>query len=527
MTFHRAILISSAQVSIERPPAGLAFLAGICEHNQLDYDIFDFNLFIKNNCDPTMYRKLEHLSTQMKFNNIDKNILSVIDQITALAVDKILSYGADLIAVTSLSSFQIAWTDKLLSHLRPKTSATILVGGPGISYEQETNKTAGKLLAEKGLIDYYLLGEGDWALDNFLKGKIDQGVNHKDDSIETWVPQLDDLTNLILPTYKKFDLSPYGYYKTVDQYSKLPLTLPVMGSRGCVRRCSFCDVGHLWKKYRIRPAADVVDEMIKHYKEIGCLNYWFNDNLINGSLKQFSEICQLLIDLKKSDPVLENLKYSGLFIIRPKQHHPESFFKLLKDSGCYHFEIGIESGSEAVRYHMGKKFDNIDIDYHFEMCNKYGIRNFVLMFPAYPTETLEDHQATIDFYKRYQKYIINDIIMGTSLSAPMGIYKNTPIHSMIDELGIVMVDEQYENISNWTPSSNPQLNIKERYRRFIELALLVLDLGYPKGSADLMHLQMHIDDIQDVVDNKPKLEIKLKKDEVFRIIPISITSTVD
>ena len=102
----------------------------------------------------------------------------------------------------------------------------------------------------------------------------------------------------------------------------------------------------------------------------------------------------------------------------------------------------------------------------------------------------------------------------------MGIYKNTPIYDMMNELGISMSNEQYENVTNWTISSNPQLTLKERYRRFIELALLVLDLGYPKGSADLTHLQMHISDIQDVIDNKIDFEIKPKKDEVIRLHPL-------
>ena len=398
--YKKAVLISSATVSIDRAPAGLAFLAGICEHNQLDYEIFDSNLFLRKTYGEIEHQRIEVASSFMEwqFHN-DAELEQLVNDAANLAADLVVQHNPDLIAMTSLSHVQIAWTDKLLSAIRQKTNATIITGGPGISYEQVLGKTAGRMLAEKNLIDYYVLGEGDIAFDNFLKGQIDPGVNHKGDIAEQWVPQIDNLDNVILPTYRKFDFSDYG----VNVFGKLPSTINITGSRGCVRRCTFCDIGHLWKKFRFRSSDSIVAEILKHHKETGCIDYFFNDSLINGSMKQFTEVMEKLIALKEIHEELRPIRYSGQFILRPKQHHPEHIYESMKRSGCHHIQIGVESGSEAVRDHMGKKFSNADMDYHFEMCAKHGIKNFIFMMIAYPTETLADFQDTLDFYIKNQK----------------------------------------------------------------------------------------------------------------------------
>ena len=66
--YKKAVLISSANVIIDRAPAGLAFLAGICDHNQLDYEIFDLNIFLKKTYGDLLWQQIEVSSAFMKFN---------------------------------------------------------------------------------------------------------------------------------------------------------------------------------------------------------------------------------------------------------------------------------------------------------------------------------------------------------------------------------------------------------------------------------------------------------------------------
>lgn len=510
--YKKAVLVASAMVCTDRAPAGLAFLAGICDHHDLEYEVFDLNLFIQQIHEFDIWNKIEGSSYNMKFVYPDEQLEKIVNETAEKAVEKVLAHDPDIVAITSLSAMQIAWTEKFLATLKEKSDVTTIAGGPGISYEQEIGKTAGRILVDKGILDYFVLGEGDFAFSNFLKGQIDLGVNSKSTAIDQWVPQIDNLDELILPTYKKIDITQYGLTSSVSK-SKIPSTINITGSRGCVRRCTFCDIGSIWKKFRFRSATHIVAEIIKNHNETGCLNYFFNDSLLNGSIKQFKEVMQEIIKAKNTTIGLRDLIYSGQFIVRPRNQHPEYLYELLRDSGCDHLIVGVESGSERVRNHMGKKFSNTDIDYHLEMSSKYGIKNFILMFTGYPTETLEDFEDTVTFYKKNQKYLIDSTIIGTSMSGPVILYTNTPLWEKFDELGIEIHDTQYSNISNWTVGSNPQLTVKERHRRFIELSKLATELRYPITTNNLVLVELYIEEY--------KANMKLKKiNEKNKVIPI-------
>lgn len=494
--YNKVVLVASAILTVDRPPPALAILAGICEKNNIEYSTFDYNLFLLEKLGMSDLEKVATMfAGQDEIGNENPEVVDHIDKITGYAVDYVLSFNPDLIAITSFSALQIPWTKKFLEKLREKSSVTVIGGGSGISYEQKPSTSAGKILATQGLLDYYVLGEGDIVFDDFLRGTISLGVNSKLDKFENWVPQIDNLNDLVIPTYKKIDVNSYK-----SNLANKEVEVTITGSRGCVRRCTFCDVGNLWKKFRFRSSDSIVEEIVKHYKEIGCLNYFFSDSLINGSIKQFIDVTNKLVELQSTIPEFKNLKYSGQFIVRPRNQHPEYMFELMSKSGCDHIEIGIESGSEQVRYHMGKKFSNDDIDYHLEMCEKYKIKNHILMFTSYPTETVADHEETLDFYKRNQKYLINDTIIGTNVNSPVVIYRNTPLDAMRDELGITIHNMEYANIANWTTSTNPELTIKERWRRYLELHKVTTDLRYNKGSLDLFQIEMHIMELEKTIN---------------------------
>jgi radical SAM superfamily enzyme YgiQ (UPF0313 family) len=90
----------------------------------------------------------------------------------------------------------------------------------------------------------------------------------------------------------------------------------------------------------------------------------FTDNLINGSLAEFKKLNQLLVKAQDQYPSLKQLRYKGDFICRPRNQFTETDFQLMKQAGCEDLIVGIESFSEPIRYHMGKKFSNEDIDFH-------------------------------------------------------------------------------------------------------------------------------------------------------------------
>lgn len=489
--YKKVMIVSSAPITIERPISPLALLAGICEEKNVDYEVFDLNIFLYYYFSYDEYSRI--VDTMLAYDDIDlcpnEELKQKVNYAISLAIDEILKQNFDLLALTVFSAMQFSWTKKFLKEFRKRSNITIIAGGPGISIKYKNEDSAGKILASENLIDYYVRGEGDFAFGNFLDGKVDLGVNDKNQLTDYWVPQIDDLSKVPLPSYKKIPLDKYKSHLT--NISDNSIELLINGSRGCVRRCTFCDVGAIWKKYRYRPAQSIADEMIKNYVDVGCVAYTFSDSLINGSLKQFTELLEKIIDLQNIYPAFKNLKFSGPFIIRPKQFHSEKMFELMKKAGCDSLQVGIESGSEKVREHMGKKFSDEDIDYHFEMCSKYKIKNHLLMFTAYVTETEKDHQDTINFFIKNQKYLIDNTIIGTNLNSPLIIIKDTPLYEMRNELGLHLNEESSLNF-NWTSEINPELTNKIKWRRFVELIELTTKLKYKRAEMDLIYIEQSL-----------------------------------
>ena len=119
----------------------------------------------------------------------------------------------------------------------------------------------------------------------------------------------------------------------------------------------------------------------------------------------------------------KKIKWNGQFIVRGAKTFSQQDFDNLANSGCDHLTMGLESGSEAVRNHMRKKFSNSDIDY---FVNNLGERNITMKFlliVGYPTETEEDFEMTLEMLRKYGKY--SYLI---SVSPHMMLtYKNTPL----------------------------------------------------------------------------------------------------
>lgn len=250
----------------------------------------------------------------------------------------------------------------------------IIWGGAEVSIQStEPNR-------QSNLIDHYISGDGEQAIIDLLSGNLEApGINLNGPS------QIKDLNTIKLPNYDDIDWSDYS--------SSLNNPVYITGSRGCVKKCTFCDVGSLWPKYTFRSGDSITNEIIHLNQKYNRHTFRFTDSLINGSLTAFKQLLLLLKEYRLSTN--SNIEWISQWIVRSKLQMPEENFKLLKDSGCLELEIGIESFSQQVRYHMGKKFSDIDMLYCLSMLQKYKIRHSLLMFVGYPTETEEDHQQTL------------------------------------------------------------------------------------------------------------------------------------
>jgi hypothetical protein len=459
------VLVSLPKVETNFPPAALSILSSVAKENNYDVKIFDYNLDLYHQLSSADWDLLEAWST-FSLDTLPAELEHTVKQIFESKLQEIVNSDTKFVCFSVFSYFSNRITSKVLEWYLSVCNITSVVGGSGVSTDiSASNKEIfGEHIVKNKLADYVIFGEGEIAFDCLLKGQtVYPGINANNPV------QIDNLTDLPMPTYQYFDMPRY-------QNKKILIT----GSRGCVRKCTFCDIELTWPKFKYRDAESIVNEMERHFYEYGVTNFEFTDSLINGSISNFDRFNELLYNKKQQQPDLEPLRYQGQFICRPANQQSQYSYELMHRAGCSMLITGIESFSHNVREHMKKKFSNSDIEYHLEQCGRWSIPNVLLMIVGYPTETLEDHQENIAAIRKYKSYADIGTIFMMRWGFTMHLYEHTPIMNMVDELQLSLESNvKFDSLYGWTSGTNPTNTLTERIRRRLEIHELSVELGYP------------------------------------------------
>jgi histidinol phosphatase-like PHP family hydrolase len=418
----------------------------MCNQANVAYECYDFSLELYQQL-PEIYQDIDNWCIT---NNIEPDILEQIQVWATHRVQAILNNNPDTIfALALLSTWSIPITELLCRTIRSMSDNMIVLGGQGLADQNWVEQNH-----QQELFDYYFVNEVEITWPAFLQGQRNlPGINNFN------FEQIDDLnTHYVIPDYRNL-LSKYQY-----PYLEDTPELFITASRGCVRRCGYCDIGHQWKKYRYRDANHVAQEMITQFERHGIKNFFFTDSLINGSMKMLNELCDYLIEYKQQHPE-SDFKFKGQYIFRPKEQVKEIQIARMKQAGLDYIIVGLETGSDRIRFDMDKKHTNDDAEYFFEMFKRYGIRCHLLMITGWVTETIEDHQQTLAMFQRWQKYVASGTITGIELGSTLTILEHSPIAQRINELGISFLGNKSYL---WESSKNPDLTVNERVRRRIE-----------------------------------------------------------
>ena len=470
---------------LERPPAAAALLSSIIRSIGWDCKIFDFNLYLNSKVDSAAWSELEEY-WRCKIDAITDQTRQQLQSSLSGFLLELKEYDPDWIGISVFSRFSTVSCFELLKYIRPRIKATVMIGGHGIGAwpgslpnvdENTKYKTIADYLKEEKFIDHYIVGDGEDAMKELLWGNRYPGI----DGLPPIMVK--DLDAVPLPSYTSIE--PMKYY-----YTDEPGVYMTM-SKGCVRRCTFCNVPDLWPKFTIRSAEKLVDEIKKNKIEYQVNLTHFTDSLVNGSMKHFRELNQRLGDLKK-DEKFKPLKYMGQFICRTQSEQPDTDWKLMHDAGANLLVTGFESYSERVRKHMGKNYSNEDIAFHFEQSAYYGIKNVALMFVGYPIETEEDHEYNKLFLHRFQKYARSGSIHMVRWGYT-GMFRDAKKVEKPGDVEMIVdpdFESRFKNLPQglrdialglgWVNKKNPQLTLRERIRRRIELHELSVKLGWPQ-----------------------------------------------
>lgn len=277
------------------------------------------------------------------------------------------------------------------------------------------------ILNEYSFIDYIVLGEGEESVVKVLDAHFDNknllsridGIAYRGKDGVVVNPKTEfikDLDSIPFPAYDLIDIKDY-FFDTSDWHN--PKGLPIdynysiITSRGCPNRCSYCTMKNFHgRKYRMRTAKNVVDEIQYLYDKYNCRYVSFVDDNMTVSKKRTLEIMHEIYERNL------DIQFDTSQGIEIKTMDEEMMDSMVK-AGYVRTAVGIESGSEYIRNTIFKKGLKDETIYNFfEIAKKYKDLRFVGMFICgCPQETEETLNDTFEMVKRLPLENINLNIM--------------------------------------------------------------------------------------------------------------------
>lgn len=462
-------IVSIPKLELRAPLPSPAYLKSFIEQHGFTCKTYDYNVDLWwKMCNTHAELWEDHNIALFMKEKYDPLFESHLNQIIKGWIDEIIELNPRWFGLSIMSKSSSLIALDMVKELKSRnTDIKIVIGGPwldGLTEEDDLIQLA----------NCYVKKEGEYPLLEILRGNFNApGIND--------IPpkQISDLNSLPPADFRDYDLSLYPdkFYdimnpRNQDKSRAGCKCLYITSSRGCVRKCTFCDIISQWPQFVFQKGDVTAEEILIHYKRHNISTFHFTDSVVNGSRKALLDFCNTIIDYKATGKMPKEIRFKGQFNCKPKNQAPEDDFKIMKEAGYHHLAIGIESGSEQVRYHIGKKFSNDDIDYTFQMLKNNGMTCGALMMVGYPTETEEDFMESIKLFERNIDKK-NSVILNVAIGPTMIIIPGAPITNMLDEMGIF-----YDDLGNWVYKDN---TIIVRAKRWLRLKDRLEELGYKVG----------------------------------------------
>ena len=346
----------------------------------------------------------------------------------------------------------------------------IIAGGKGLEVNCSPDKKHYHRWAENCIADLVIAGDAE--------AEVIASIQQNKTGLVVSPPQTKtDLDQVPVPEWHSYDLDLYSSLAHVkdQQIKKTEPYMAITASKGCVRKCTLCDVASFWPEFIYRDPVRVADEIIHNYQKTGIKSFHFTDNLINGSISNYRTMNQRLIEV-----IPNTITYQGYAIFRGRNQMPDGDFKLAATAGCRSWVVGVESGSEKIRYDMKKKFSNDDLDWSVNSLYRYNIAQSWLLIVGYPSETELDFEETKKLLRRYAHLAYSKKIQ-IGITPTFALLNNSPLATnpaLAQEYGLLHNQSNQSNEKFWTSTRYLDNTYPTRSRRWKELTALSEELGY-------------------------------------------------
>ncbi|MBA3018583.1 MAG: B12-binding domain-containing radical SAM protein [Proteobacteria bacterium] len=309
-------------------------------------------------------------------------------------IEEIKKNQPDIIGLTAVTpsidrTVKLAYMIKRIYPFVP-----IVIGGPHFTAVPQ------KTMKDYPVFDYGVIGEGEHTIvdlvETLASGRTPStvpGVAIRENGKIFFSPPrapVKDIDALPFPAWDLLDGFPHNYHPALFKYKRLPST-HIISSRGCPSKCIFCDTSVFSRRIRFHSPEyilELVDYLVKKFniKEI-----IFEDDQFLLKKKRVEKICEGILRSKW------NITWSCSG--RVNSVNDLKFLKLMKHSGCWQINYGIESGNQRILDFAKKEITIDQIEKAVRLTHKAGILSKGYFIFGLPYETEDTMQNTIEFAK--------------------------------------------------------------------------------------------------------------------------------
>lgn len=271
---------------------------------------------------------------------------------------------------------------------------------------------------------------------------------------------VEELDAMPFPAWRLFRLERYtNLQPAVDRVSGH--SLPILTSRGCPYRCTYCSqIGP--RRWRARSAASVVAEWHWLVREQGAAEIGVLDDSFNISRQRVLEICQALMD--------EGLHHVPWIMINGIRANlaDEEILGAMKRAGCIRTAFGVESGNQAILDTVVDKHLTLDqVRSAFRAARGVGLETIGFFIVGLPGET----EATMDDTIRLACEL-DPLVANFSIATP---FPGTQMYDTVKAQGRLLAETWddfvfFEGKARFEmpglPAELVERKWKEAYRRF-------------------------------------------------------------
>ena len=237
--------------------------------------------------------------------------------------------------------------------------------------------------------------------------------------------------------YDAFPMDRYSIsYLAAPMYEKVISGIRFRSTRDCPYACPFCIIqpsearGYDRRSFQMSPqrAIDEIEHVVKRYNLQGIF-FWDETFTINQ--KRTMAMCEEIIK--------RGLKFTWRCLTRVDTLS-QPLLEKMYEAGCRHIEFGLESGDQAVRTQLQKKFPDEKAIEAIRWTREAGISANCDFIVGMPWETPQTLDKTIDLATK---------LMADNIHLTMAFpYPETEFHRVARDEGLLLLEDFYPVMIN-------------------------------------------------------------------------------